>query len=37
MQGNSSKQTQDDSKVVKEQHDYFPSLIQLKNQSSVNK
>lgn len=37
MQENSSKQTQDDSKAAKEQQDYFPSLIQLKNQSSVSK
>lgn len=37
MQDNSSKQTQDDSKSVKEQQVYFFSLIQLKNQSSVSK
>lgn len=36
MQENPSKQTQDDSKEAKEQ-DYFPSLIQLKNQWSVTK
>ena len=37
VQYNSLKQTQYDPKVAKEKQDYFPSLIQLKNQSSVSK